>query len=58
MLCRAVVFLALGHRGSGSLQAEYGGRWAALAEALARPKRHAVWANPFATTAVPWRFTA
>ncbi|CAE8624143.1 unnamed protein product [Polarella glacialis] len=34
--------------GLGTLKDEYGSRWPSLSAALLRPKRYAVWVNPFA----------
>lgn len=48
-----LVGLAIGGRSRSlfTLEAEFGSRWSQLSAALAKPKRYAAWANPFASGA-------
>eukprot|EP00438_Fugacium_kawagutii_P027475 Skav205584 [mRNA] locus=scaffold460:90571:91720:+ [translate_table: standard] len=52
----AVLIIAVGGRCRGlvTLEAEFGSRWRELSAALAKPKRYAAWANPFASGADAW----
>lgn len=52
----AVLIIAIGGRCRGlvTLEAEFGSRWRELSAALAKPKRYAAWANPFAFGAEAW----
>lgn len=48
-----LVGLAIGGRSRSlfTLEGEFGSRWSQLSAALAKPKRYAAWANPFASGA-------